>query len=185
MKLVEIISAAQAESARFRKWLAWVLSWEAEVDADGDCKVEILNDGGGTTIAGLTTTFDGLDPDNLNAHWFVEQYKHNYWEPCLADSLPYPVGEVVANFAVNCGQRKAALFLQRALNDYGCKVTMDGVIGQVTCRAAFSLPMTKEVALAVISKGGRYYASIGIGSRARWLKGWLNRNASLRETFCS
>ena len=183
MTVTDIIAAAQADAPRFRRWLAWALGWEVETDKHGAIKVEELGDGAGFTFAGLTSRDDGLT-DNPSPHWVVATYRSKYWLPCNADSLPSPVGEVVANYALNCGLQRAGIFLQKALVDYGKSVVIDGRIGPMTTAAAYSLPSSKELALAVIAKSQTYYNAIALEGRQQWLKGWINRNASLRDTFC-
>ena len=188
MTVTDIIAAAQSDAPRFRKWLVWALGWEVETDKHGQIKVEELGDGAGNTFAGLTSRDDGLT-DNPSPHWVVATYRSKYWIPCNADSLPSPVGEVVANYALNCGMNKqgqwrAGIFLQKALVDYGKNVVVDGYVGPATAHAAFSLPNSKELALAVIAKSQTYYNQIALEGRQQWLKGWINRNASLRDTFC-
>jgi len=183
MTVNDIIAAALADAPRFCRWLIWALSWEAETDKDGNIKVEELGDGAGKTFAGLTSRDDGLT-ETPTSHWVVASYRAKYWIPSNADSLPSPVGEVVANYALNCGVKRAGIFLQKALVDYGKNVVIDGYVGPATAQAAFSLPNSKELALAVIAKSQTYYNQIALEGRQQWLKGWINRNASLRDTFC-
>jgi Predicted Peptidoglycan domain len=183
MTVTDIISAAQSNAPRFRRWLVWALSWEVEADKHGNIKVEELGDGAGKTFAGLTSRDDGLT-DNPSPHWVVATYRSKYWLPCNADTLPSPVGEVVTNYALNCGVKRAGIFLQKALVDYGKSVAIDGVVGPATALAAYSLPNSKELALAVIAKSQTYYNQIAFDGRQQWLRGWINRNASLRDTFC-
>lgn len=58
-------------------------------------------------------------------------YHRDYWLPIKADALPFPVALMVFDAAVNAGNRRAAILLQRAL-----RVTADGSIGPVTLAAA-------------------------------------------------
>ena len=58
-------------------------------------------------------------------------YHRDYWLPIKADAMPFPVALMVFDAAVNSGNRRAAILLQRAL-----RVTADGSIGPVTLAAA-------------------------------------------------
>ena len=58
-------------------------------------------------------------------------YHRDYWLPIKADAMPFPVALMVFDAAVNAGNRRAAILLQRAL-----RVTADGSIGPVTLAAA-------------------------------------------------
>jgi len=181
----DILSAANAEgfSPRFRRWLSFILSWEIDLDAHGNIQVETLGDGAGITFAGLTSRDDGLTslPTPL---WIAQTYLTKYWEPSRAENLPPPVGEVVANYAVNCGLGRAGRFLQASLADYGVHLEIDGQIGMATVKAAWSVPVPKDLAQGVIAKSGVYYNSIAQDGRRQWLRGWINRNKSLTDFFC-
>lgn len=58
-------------------------------------------------------------------------YHRDYWLPIKADAMPFPVALMMFDAAVNAGNRRAAILLQRAL-----RVTADGSIGPVTLAAA-------------------------------------------------
>ncbi len=58
-------------------------------------------------------------------------YQRDYWLPIKADALPLPVALILFDTAVNAGNRRAVILLQRAL-----RVTADGLIGPVTLAAA-------------------------------------------------
>lgn len=58
-------------------------------------------------------------------------YHRDYWLPIKADAMPAAVALMVFDTAVNAGNRRAAILLQRAL-----RVTADGNIGPVTLAAA-------------------------------------------------
>jgi lysozyme family protein len=185
----DILAAANVGgfSNRFRRWLSFILAWECDFDHDGQILSETLGDGAGTTFAGLTSRDDGLTdaPTALTALWVASTYRERYWIRSQAEMLPMPVGEVVANYAVNCGLGRASRFLQSSLIDYGARIELDGIIGANTVSAAWKVPTSKELALAVIAKSAAYYNSIALDGRQQWLMGWINRNKSLRDTFCA
>ena len=176
MTITNVIAAAQDESPRFRRFLAWVLPWEATVNDAGEILPENDHDGAGITFAGMTQRDDGLDLKTLSSHWLVGKYLGNYWKPSRAEELPEPVCYVVANFAVNTGNEHAAKFLQRALG-----LPDDGQIGPITLASTFKVD-AKELAFDVLDYGRRYYHSLGDSNPN--LKGWLNRTADLEAKLC-
>lgn len=189
MTIIDVLAAANTSgySSRFRRWLAFCLKWECALTPEGLIKGEDLKDGAGFTFAGLTERDDDL-PEDPTGIWVAYHYRERYWIKSQAEAMPLAVGEVVANYALNCGPARAAKFLQSALLDYGAGrngLQVDGIIGTKTLSAAWRVPNSQELALGVIAKGASYYRAIGVGDRARFLKGWLNRNADLRATFCA
>jgi lysozyme family protein len=186
MTIADILSATNTAgySSRFRRWLAFSLKWEVETDSDGQIRTEnVPGDSGGLTFAGLTERDDGMTPD-VTPIWIAYTYREKYWIKSQAEALPLAVGECVANYALNCGPTRAARFLQTALLDFGAKVTVDGILGTRSLSAAWKVPSSRELAIAVISKGNAYYRGIATGEREKFLRGWLNRSADLRATFC-
>jgi len=186
MTPTDILAASNVSgfSSRFRSWINFILAWECDLDHDGSIRFETLGDGAGITFAGLTSRDDGLT-DAPTALWVANTYREKYWIPSQAETLPMPVGEVIANYAVNCGLGRASRFLQSALIDYGARIELDGITGANTVSAAWKVSTSKELALAVIAKSQAYYNSIALEGRQQWLTGWINRNKSLRDTFCA
>lgn len=180
-----LVSAAQNQTARFRKWLSFILDAECDLDPQGNIREENLHDGAGITFAGLTERDDGYT-SGVTTDWVVSKYYAKYWDLVTADQLPSPVGEVVANYAVNCGVKKAVLFLQWACQDYGQTLVTDGIIGDNTRKAAWAVPNTNDLALAVIAKGDSYYKNLAAenSNDSRFLQGWLNRDQALKNYFC-
>jgi hypothetical protein len=173
-------------STRFKRWLKFSLQWECDLDHDGQIKVEHLGDGPDNmaTFAGLTSRDDGL-PESPDPIWVAQTYQNKYWLSCQAEVMPMPVGEVVANYALNCGLGRATKFLQSSLNDFGAKIEADGIIGPKTIQAAWKVHNSAELALGIIAKSQSYYAKIALQGREQWLNGWINRNRALREEFCA
>lgn len=62
-------------------------------------------------------------------------YRRQYWDAAACDDLPSGVDYAVFDFAVNSGVSRAANYLQTVLG-----VGVDGVIGNVTIRAAHERP---------------------------------------------
>lgn len=185
MKTKDILAAAADESTEFQKWFAFCLKWEVATDKSGNVIAEDLKDGAGITIAGLTTRDDGIPSrvEQITPSMVVDKYFEKYWRP--AGGLPSLLVPIIANYNLNCGRKTATRLLQRALQDYGEEVEIDGIMGDNTRAAAFRVYPAAELARAVIAKGERYYRSIATGGRERFLNGWLNRNEDLERTFAA
>ena len=183
MKTGDIISAASGEAEPFRRWLAWVLPWEVETDHAGNIKAEELGDGAGITIAGLTTRDDGISGavEDLTPQSIVDAY-YAYW--VRTEGLPALLMPIMANYHLNLGQKASVRLLQRSLQDYGEDVVIDGVMGDNTRAAAFRVYPVEDLARAVINKADRRYKAIAVGGgKERFLKGWINRNNDLADTY--
>jgi lysozyme family protein len=183
MKIQNIKDAAAEESEAFRKWLDFCLEWEVETDHAGNIIAEELGDGAGITIAGLTTRDDGIAPSvrDVTPSEIVDKYHDNYWKQ--AEGLPSLLMPIMANYFLNIGKRGATRLIQRALQDYGEDIVIDGIMGDNTRAASFRVNPAEDLARAVINKADRYYKAISVGGKERFLKGWLNRNNALAETF--
>lgn len=150
--------------------IPWLYQWEGKVyENDPD-------DRGGATKFGI----DQRSHPNVNIRSLTEEqateiYWNKYWLQSKAQELPYGVGEVVFDISVNNGRSRAHKWLQEALG-----VKVDGVVGPVTLRAATeanSTILTKRL----LDRRESFYRSIAKGSQVKFLKGWMNRNNSLRK----
>lgn len=91
------------------------------------------NDPGGETIYGISRRShpDVWAKGRPTLEDAKRIYHRDYWLPIKADAMPFPVALMAFDSAVNAGNRRAAILLQRAL-----RVTADGSIGPVTLAAA-------------------------------------------------
>ncbi|MDR1544893.1 MAG: peptidoglycan-binding protein [Prevotellaceae bacterium] len=145
------------------------------------------NDNGGATMKGVTIgTFTayrkskGLpapsveDLKNISDAEWEEIFTTYYWKPCKADSINNVLNAcVLVSWAWGSGVTGAVLLFQR---NYG--LTQDGVIGAKTIA---KLESAKFSDLCKIRE--KYFNSIGTGSQATFLKGWLNRLNDFVKTF--
>jgi hypothetical protein len=115
------------------------------------------------------------DIKNLTKERATQIYWDSYWTPVKADQLKDGVAEVVCNIGVNAGKGRAIKWLQQA-----CNVDVDGVIGPKTLTAA-NLQNEKLLSAILLNRTEDYYKSIANGRLSKFLKGWLNRNNSLRS----
>lgn len=155
---------------RFLRWFEWLMTWEGEVyENDPD-------DAGGATKFGI----DQRSHPNENIRSLTRDrakqiYWDEYWSPVKAEQLSPGVGEVVANIGVNSGKGRATRWLQAAVG-----VVQDGNIGPKTLAAAAAFD-PKTLAKKLLDRHESFYKEIAVGRNAKFLKGWLNRNNSLRK----
>ena len=184
MKTIDILQAAQPYGDRFVNWLNFVLRWENVYNKAGDIIVENdPSDRGGATFAGVDQrshpTFNFSNP---SAKAVAGVYYSDYWAPSKAQQLPCPVGEVVANYAVNMGLGASSRLLQRAINALGGSVGVDGDIGPKTLAAAMCVDPEKLADKIEDLASDRYRSIVANNpSQSKFLKGWLNRNAALEK----
>lgn len=89
------------------------------------------NDPGGETNYGISKrAYPDLDIANLTKEDATAIYKRDYWDRISGDDLPFAVGIVVVDYAVNSGVSRASKALQLAVG-----ATSDGVIGPMTIEA--------------------------------------------------
>lgn len=184
MKTSDILAAASDESEAFQKWFLFCLKWEVATDRNGQVIAEDLNDGAGITIAGLTTKHDGISGrlEDITPGQIVDAYFDRYWRP--TEGLPSLLQPIMGNYFLNLGMRASTRLLQRSLQDYGEEVVVDGILGDNTRAASFRVTPVEDLARAVINKADRHYRAIAVGSgKERFLKGWINRNNDLANTF--
>ena len=153
---------------RFNKWFEWLLQWEGTVfENDPD-------DPGGATKFGIDQrSHPNENIRNLTKERAKEIYWNEYWTKCKADKMPFPLGEVVANIAVNAGHGRASKWLQVILN-----VSVDGIIGNITL-SKINKDNAEDLAVKMLDRTEQHYRSIAKGRLSKFLKGWLNRNNSL------
>lgn len=144
-------------------------------------------DPGGATNCGITqAVYDSWRAQHKQAKQPVRQatageveaiYRARYWDACACGQLPAPVDMVVFDSAVNCGTRRAVLWLQRALG-----VAEDGQLGPKTVAAAReSAPFS--VADRICRYRAEHYHDIVTRrpSLAKFAKGWANRLSALEK----
>lgn len=158
---------------RFGRWLEWILRWEGTVfENDPD-------DPGGATKFGIDQrSHPEVDIRGLTREMAAGIYWDEYWTRCRAHEMPARVGEVVANIAVNAGHGRAASWLQAAVG-----AAQDGIIGRRTLALVWQADRDALVE-TLLDRTEAHYRSIAKGRLAKFLKGWLNRNGSLREVVC-
>jgi lysozyme family protein len=156
-------------------------------------------DPGGATNFGITlNTLRGLpdpdldgdgdvDADDVRA-LTVEQarvfYRERVWNALGLDGLPGPVGVAVFDAAVNCGARRAVVWLQQVCNAAGEDLACDGLAGPRTREAVRRVCDgrcgAEMLAVAHVLKRMAYYNRLAGDSRFRQFHlGWTNRAVEL------
>ena len=157
----------------FDKYFEWLIPWE------GEAYENVSGDPGGPTKYGI----DQRSHPTVNIRALTKEkardiYRADYWRAIAGDQLQPKMAWAVMDCAVNCGVKQAVRWLQRSLD-----VPDDGRLGPVTLHAAQVSP-DGAVAMDVLNQRGKFYQTLGLKPRFRkFLKGWLNRNNSLRKAL--
>jgi lysozyme family protein len=183
MRKSDIIAHATEFSARFARILSFVLDWECEYDRYGSIRAENdPDDPGGLTFAGIDKRSHPDFPFHSPTPGAVSDIYYRYWQPFA--SLAFPVGEVVFNFAVNMGQRRAVELLQTAINILPGRgdTVVDGLIGPKTLKAA-RLENPHNLADLIEDRADLRYRGIVVARprMRKFLRGWLNRDNALER----
>ena len=161
----------------FDKALKFTLKWE------GGYSNHPADKGGATNFGVTQKTYDSFRDKSRISRRSVREivptevseiYCSMFWNPIYAGALPEKIAIAYFDWAVNTGTSRAIKHLQGCL-----QVAEDGLIGPITLKAmARSHSGTLE---SFLLKREAFYRTIGKGKQAVFLKGWLNRLASLRE----
>lgn len=166
----------------FDKAMDFVFKWEG-----GLC--EDKNDAGGITNHGVCLRFlQSIRPSatrediiNLTQEQAKDIFYSEFWLKCHCDELPDKIAFVVFDTAINTGTVQAGKFLQRCLDN----VKVDGIIGQETISAVFELLESGvaevDLVFEYLEKRKQFYKDLATKKPTQqvFLKGWLNRTASL------
>lgn len=170
----------------FDKAMDFVFKWEG-----GLC--EDANDAGGITKFGVCLRFLKTIKPNASREDIISLTKEDakdifyseFWLRSHCDELPPKVAFALFDSTVNVGNVQAGKFLQRALNDAGANIKVDGIVGDETITACEDLMEkgTHEVDIveAMIEKRKQFYKNLAAKNPTQqvFLKGWLNRTMSL------
>lgn len=105
-----------------------------------------------------------------------------FWRPCWCDQMSPDIAYAVFDFAYNAGPAQSIKILQRALNDQGLRLKVDGRMGNNTIRAlTYHIADKGDDALLSRLRFHReqFYKSLVQRSAkfASFLRGWLIRAA--------
>lgn len=119
-----------------------------------------------TANLGRPATLD--DMRNISDRTVATIYKRNYWDAARCGALPAGLDYAVFDFAVNSGVSRAVRTLQTILG-----VKADGVIGDITARAATS---RNDIAALITEYCNARFAFVrGLRTWATFGRGWQRR----------
>lgn len=107
----------------------------------------------------------------------VEFYDKNFYTPSKCNEIESNIIKMhLYDMSVNSGISRAVKILQKAVNKaHNTSIAVDGQIGRTTLSYANRKDNMGKLEKAMLEERIAYYQSIGTGSNAKFLKGWLNR----------
>jgi lysozyme family protein len=140
------------------------------------------NDKGGETNFGISKrSYPNLDIKNLNREQADSIYMNDYYKKSHIDAMPQQLQSSVMDSVVNHGNYGGTKLLQKAINDAGGNVAVDGKIGNQTLSAMSFLDPTKLNDALMARRQGKYANIIkNDPSQAAFANGWNNRLAAQR-----
>jgi lysozyme family protein len=140
--------------------------------------VDIDGDSGGCTKYGVAQKDNpSVDVKSINLAQAGQIYHDSYWVPGKCDQITIPITIFQFDMIVNNGPGRAAKILQQAVG-----ATIDGNIGPATLAAVNAQdPATLINTLSTI-RANRYQLIVkNDPSQAKFLDGWLRRNAEVTQ----
>ena len=131
------------------------------------------NDLGGETKYGITKRFyPDVDIKNLTIEQATEIYKKDYWDKNKVESLPQNLWHIYFDMCVNMGKRTAVKVLQRAANNKGKDIEVDGGLGPATIGALKGVELDRVRAFRV-----KYYVDLITArpEQEKFFLGWFRR----------
>ena len=128
---------------------------------------------GGETKYGITKRFyPDVDIKNLTIEQATEIYKKDYWDKNKVESLPQNLWHIYFDMCVNMGKRTAVKVLQRAANNKGRNIDVDGGLGPATIGALKGVELDRVRAFRV-----KYYVDLITAKpeQEKFFLGWFRR----------
>jgi len=128
---------------------------------------------GGETKYGITKRFyPDVDIKNLTTEQAKEIYKKDYWDKNKVESLPQNLWHIYFDMCVNMGKRTAVKVLQRAANNRGKDLEVDGGLGPKTIEALNGVELDRVRAFRV-----KYYVDLITAKpeQEKFFLGWFRR----------
>ena len=128
---------------------------------------------GGETKYGITKRFyPDIDIKNLTIEQAKEIYKKDYWDRNRVESLPQELWHIFFDMCVNMGRRTAVKVLQRAANNKGRNIDVDGGLGPATIGALKGVELDRVRAYRV-----KFYVDLITAKpeQEKFFLGWFRR----------
>lgn len=120
---------------------------------------------------------------NLTAAQVEDIFRVMFWDACSCSHLPPALALCVFDGAINSGPGQSTKWLQRALNEQGETLAVDGGVGPYTIAAAYARPLGPVLASALDQRRAFDRKEAKKPEKARFLGGWLARITRL-EALC-
>lgn len=182
------------------KYIVFIKKWEgglSKIKEDSassfPCPTPYKGVSGYHTNVGITyaawVQFYGNDKDEdfyrMPSDMWFNIFKKGYWDGVKGDKYTSQnIAIIVAGIAWGSGVSQAGKSLQRSIKNCGVSVSLDGIIGNETIKAANSIE-PRNLFDALCNERERFFRAIARpGTKnAKFLKGWLNRLEDYRKTF--
>ena len=128
---------------------------------------------GGETKYGITKRFyPELNIKELTIQQAKEIYKKDYWDRNKVESLPQNLWHIYFDMCVNMGRRTAVKVLQRAANNKGRDIEVDGGLGPATIGALKGVELDRVRAYRV-----KFYVDLITDKpeQEKFFLGWFRR----------
>ena len=128
---------------------------------------------GGETKYGITKRFyPDVDIKKLTIEQATDIYKSDYWDKNKVESLPQNLWHIYFDMCVNMGKRTAVKVLQRAANNKGKNIDVDGGLGPATIGALKGVELDRVRAFRV-----KYYVDLITArpEQEKFFLGWFRR----------
>ena len=128
---------------------------------------------GGETKYGITKRFyPELNIKELTIEKAKQIYKQDYWDKNRVESLPQNLWHIYFDMCVNMGKRTAVKVLQRAANNKGKNIEVDGGLGPATIGALKGVELDRVRAFRV-----KYYVDLITArpEQEKFYLGWFRR----------
>jgi len=114
------------------------------------------DDPGGETNFGIAKrSHPDVDIANLTKEGAKEIYKSEYWDKNKVESLPEQLRYIYFDICVNQGRDRAGRIIQRAANNKGHELLVDGVLGPITLGKIDNVELDRVRAYRI-----KYYADL-------------------------
>lgn len=149
------------------------------------------NDRGGPTNMGVTLATLKLarpgstveDLKNITKQDVIDIYDKLYWTGGKVDDIPRPLQDLIFDGNINHGVQGMTKVVQRALQDLGAPVEVDGKMGNATINALHQMP-AEIIRKAIVKRRGSLFEHIikKDPSQKVFKDGWFNRLTKLTPT---
>ena len=132
------------------------------------------DDPGGETNFGIAKrSHPDVDIKNLTKEGAKEIYREVYWDKNKVEKVPEQLRHIYFDMCVNMGRKRAGRIVQRAANNKGHNLVVDGVLGPVTLGKINNVELERVRAFRI-----KYYADLVTRkpNQEKFYFGWFRRS---------